>query len=205
MPHSLSRSSGRAPCGGASQPSPRASAADRNAACRGQKPEETLHIGAGNGDAAPGRRIVGPREVQEDRTAKSRDHGAGVVPDHDDQIVEVIVPPERLRRARIGSPDGGVVGRIPRLIAPSVVWGEWYDWHYRARRVHSIRAVIDPPDWESARWRRSVTFALIGCGLDPVQAQRASRLAARPGDPAFPRNDELQSVSPCAARSRTTG
>src|SRR4051794_19091908 len=56
--------------------------------------EHPLQITCAEGDAAGSRRSVRPGEVKEHRTAAPGDPRPGVVIDFDDEIVEMVLPPE---------------------------------------------------------------------------------------------------------------
>ena len=69
----------------------------------GQQPQ---HCGFGHRDAARGRTKIFPRQMQEDRTASSRDSRTGVVIDLDDEIVQVVLSLEPVASGNAFSRSG---------------------------------------------------------------------------------------------------
>ena len=71
-------------------------------------------------DAALRRSIVIARDVQEDRAARARYHRRVIEPDDDDEIVEMILAPQRLDACAIGALHELVVRRIVWSVAPAI-------------------------------------------------------------------------------------
>src|SRR3546814_11627457 len=63
-------------------------------------------------DAAFGRSVVRPRDMQEDGAAHARHRRVVVMPQHDDEVVEGVVPPHPFRACRIGQRHRSVVARL---------------------------------------------------------------------------------------------
>ncbi len=87
-----------------------------------QMRQEARHIGALQCYAALRRRIAGPREVKENRTAATAPARRDV-PVHDDtDIIEVVLAPHIFMTGLVGQLHRAVIIRVAGCIAPAVAW-----------------------------------------------------------------------------------
>ena len=107
------------------------------------------------------RRIVGARAMQEDRAALARHDRCIVVPDDDDQIVEMIAAPKLLRAGRVGQAYRLVVPRIARRIAPAVGGRQRPHRQSRHRHREPIRPVEDFAQRPSTDRRSAIALTFV--------------------------------------------
>ena len=88
----------------------------------GQARQEATHVSRRNGDTTLGGLITRPREVKKDRTSASTHPRPLVVVEHDDHVINPVVPAEFFMTDGRGQADGPVVGRRARIITPAIAW-----------------------------------------------------------------------------------
>jgi hypothetical protein len=100
--------------------------------------------------------------MDENGAAATAYPGPVVVPDDDDQVVEVIGPPKALGACAIGMSNVAVVVAILRSVAPPVIHSQRPEWQARARSSQAVCAKEGLPHRKTANGRRTVTLMLQG-------------------------------------------
>jgi uncharacterized pyridoxal phosphate-containing UPF0001 family protein len=86
---------------------------------RPRQHQQSFEIGPGQGHAALGRRIALLGQVQEDRRTAPWNRRVVVVTEHDEEIIEPVIAPQRLAVGGVGQGDEAIVGDIVWRIAPA--------------------------------------------------------------------------------------
>jgi hypothetical protein len=143
--------------------------------------EQEMH--APQGDAALGWAISGPGQMHEHRAACPAHARSHVVAEHDDKVVEAVLPPQPLGARRIGMPDGAVVVAIGGRIAPPVS-GRDRPYRQRRRRTPAAVAAVEHGRQAPAPDRRgAVAFALAHAAAAATE-RAGKRQAAKLDGPA---------------------
>jgi hypothetical protein len=135
-------------------------------------------------DTAGSRRQFRPGHVDEHGAAAARNAGPLVVVDLDDEVVQGVRAPQSVSRLTGRNSDRPVVAPVGRVFAPSV---QTSDRAHRQQRPRSREAVRTPPQSDqpiAPRWRRAVSFPLVG--LDTGTAKRHFGVPAAGRQPALP-------------------
>ena len=108
-----------------------------------------------------GRRIIRARHVQENRAAVALHHRIVIVAQHCDQIVEMILAPQRFRAGGVGQFHQPVVIGIVRRIAPAVIAGDRAQRQFHVRFGDAVGAVEDFPHRKNTPRRDAVALAAL--------------------------------------------
>ena len=137
--------------------------------CLGPDPgEQSFEVPAAEGDASRRRRPIRPRQVQEHRAAAAGDPGTGVVVDLDDEVVEVVLPPQAVAWFIGRAAERAVVAAVSGIFAPGKVGCDAL--HRQEGRGRG---------WRSAR-HHSRTSRNRPRGVAPSPSILLARMPARP-------------------------
>ncbi len=123
--------------------------------------QHPLQIRQRQRDAALCRRIIRPRDMQEDRRPASATYRRIVPAQHAHDVIQRIVPPQRLMRPVIRQGHLAVVVRVIRIVAPAVIWRDRLLRHRACGRCHPVRPVQHSPQRQDASRRHPITLLLI--------------------------------------------
>lgn len=125
--------------------------------------EQCQQVSLRQGDAAFGRRIARSRHVQEDGAAPSGDWRIVVTAQLDNDVVDLVIPPQPLVPRRVWQDHWSIVVHRLRVVTPAVVRANAPRRQGRRRcQRQTIGAIPDAAQRPGADRCRAVAFALIG-------------------------------------------
>lgn len=133
-----------------------------------------------------GWQIAGAGDVQENGAAQT---GAGriiVVPQHQHQIIQMIIAPQPFVAAGMGQRDQLVIGRVGRIIAPAHGRGDGGDGQAGLRSRLVIGAVKDLPQRVAPDGGGTIAFTLVSSGLQAPFSHSAAEGSATMTDLPLP-------------------
>ena len=90
----------------------------RQAGVRADAREQTPEVRHAQGHASRRWRALRPRDMHEDGAAAAGHSRAGIVVDLDDEVVEMIVPPQPVAWFSGRAAEGAVVAPVARILTP---------------------------------------------------------------------------------------
>src|SRR6185437_12328356 len=174
--------------------------ADDDPAAGSGVPQNREQIRGGKSDAALGRPIIGPRDMQENGASGAHLDGIVIVAQRHDEVVEPILAPETLGARRQGKADRAVILWRRGVVAPPVVGRNRLDGKAGPRQCQAVGAVEQAAHRPAAEGCRPVALA-----LSSAEAAAPERAAKAPGAPqglAIARDEQVHPQDIACPRSR---
>lgn len=138
--------------------------------------QQPAEVGGGDRDAALGRRVARPGDMQEDRAAAPGAARPVVPADLHDEIVQAVVAQHAFGRSPIGQQHGPVVVRIAGRVAPAVP--RFRQTHRQPRRSCARPGAAPPQAPQRVDAGRSDAVALAFAMSDAAPAEGAAKCSA---------------------------
>jgi hypothetical protein len=97
--------------------------------------------------------------------------------EHDDYVVEAVVPPQTFVTGRIRQADRTVVPAVGGIVTPAKVGSDRDDRQHGPRPAEAIRTIVDGEEPESASRRAAVAFALPASDAGPAERRLGPEMA----------------------------
>ena len=140
-------------------------------------------------DTSRRRRTIRPRQMQEHRAAAAGHPRAGIVVDLDDEIVDMIVPPQPVAWFSGRAAEGAIIAPVGGIFAPGDVTGNAPDGQQCPRPRMPVRPPPQADEPKTPARRGSIAFEFVGTDAPTAEHdgdgegagdQDAPRLVSRP-------------------------
>lgn len=128
---------------------------------RPKPPYQPSQDAGGHCNAAGGGRQSWPGDMDEDRTAASRDARADVMVDLDHQVIKCIRSSQSIAWFAGGEPDGSIVAAVRRVLAPRIPRSNRANRQLCTRSWQPIAAPPQPDGSEPACGRCAIPLPLV--------------------------------------------